>query len=422
MIEQKEKTKRVYAHVRVHGLAASVEGKERDGHPVVLYDEGGQRVVSASPEAQRHGVRPGMSRWEAERACPELVAAAPNPEKHAYFWQRLVEICGDYSPHLCSSVSPQRGSPTSHCDISLDLTGTRLLFGPAKEIALEIRNRLRAEIGVVASVGIGPNRTIARLACESAKPGAVVEVAPQDAAEFVGRLPIGALPGVDVDWAQRLSDMGIRRAKELAALPVDAVERAFGEQGRKVWEIARGEEREDGIVAGTPAPAQQAMAGGHGNARPTATEQAISAQVEVRPATDDRARVRAALRAAADDVTRRLRQQGKVARQVEIVIVFSDMRAIGARRTLGQPTRSSEVIFRAAGALFERMKLGGRLVRRLRIMASRLAVGPHGGQLGLPIQEREERRERLAERVNQLKDRFGESAVVRASAFETVRR
>jgi DNA polymerase-4 len=235
-----------------------------------------------------------------------------------------------------------------------------------------------------------------------------VEVAPEEAAEFVGRRPIGALPGVDVEWAQRLSDMGIRRAKELAALPVDAVERAFGEQGRRMWEIARGED-----------PGEESAT--NGGAPPRKVQDAFAAQVEVRPATDDWARVRAALRAAADDLARGLRQQGKVARHIEIVIVFNDMRAIGARRTLSQSTRSSEVIFRAAGALFERMKLGGRLVRRLRIVASHLAMGPHGGQLGLPMQECEERRERLAERVNQLKDRFGEGAVIRASAFPLLR-
>jgi DNA polymerase-4 len=212
---------------------------------------------------------------------------------------------------------------------------------------------------------------------------------------------------VGIEWAQRLSDLGIRRAKELAALQVEAVERAFGEWGRKLWEMARGVAPETGF----PQWQEQAPA-----------EQAMSAQAEVRPATDDRARIRAGLRAAADEVARRLRQQGQVARQVEIAIVFNDMRKIGARRTLSQATRSSEVIFRAAGALFERMKLGGRLVRRVRIVASRLALGPHGGQLGLPIQEREERRERLAERVNQLKDRFGDGAVERGSAFELVGR
>jgi len=394
--------RRVYAYLRIHDLAASIEARERGGRPVVIYDEGGQQVVSASPEAQRRGVRPGLSRWEAERLCAELIALAPEPEKYAYFRQRVLEICGDYTP-----TSNTLESRISNLDLSLDLTGSEFLFGPVKSVALEIRNRLRAEVGVVASIGVGPNTVVARLACESAKLGSVIEVKPEEAAEFVGRQPMEALPGVDSEWAQQLRDMGIRQAKDFAALPVEAVERAFGDRGRRVWESARG------VAPGTGLPQWQEQA---------PAEQTLSAQMDVRPATDDRARVKAALRAAADDVARMLRQQGQVVRQVEVVIVFNDMRAVGARRTLGQATRSGEVIFRAAGALFERIQLARRLVRRVRIVVSRLAAGPQGGQMGLPILEQEHRRERLAERMNQVKDRFGEGAVRRASEFELRRR
>jgi len=407
MGERSDQLRRVYACVRVHDLAASIEARERGGRPVVIYGEGGQHVVSASPDAQRSGVRPDMTRWEAERRCPEVIAVAPDPEKYAYFQQRMVEICGDYS-QLSKRRRVEESKESEQNDLLLDLTGSEHLFGPAKAVALEIRNRLRAEVGVVASVGIGPSPVMATLACKSAKPGVVVEVKPE-AAEFVGRLPIGALPAVDDEWAQRLSDMGIRQAKDFAALPVEAVARAFGERGRRVWEMARGEEA-------------RSRRGEKARSEEGRTEEALAAQAEVRPATEERARVRAALRAAADDVSRMLRQQGQVARQVEVVIVFNDMRAVGARRTLGLATRSGEVIFRAAGALFERIQLAGRLVRRVRIIVNRLAAGPHGGQMGLPMQEQEQRRERLAERMNQVKDRFGEGTLKRASAFELTRR
>ncbi len=409
--------KRIYAHLRLHELPASVEAEERNGQPVVLYDETGQRVLSASPEAMRRGVRPTMSRWEAERACPDLHAVEPAPEKYAYFRQRALEICGDYSPATeIREMTLGNGNSAvtldfrlSNLDLSLDLTGVERLFGSAKEIALEVRNRLRVEVGVIASVGIGPNRMIARLASESAMPGAVVEIRPEQTAHFVSRLPITALPGVDYEQAQRLADLGIRSAGELVMLPADAVERAFGEWGRRLHIAAKGEE-----------PTGRTR--NEATLEEGRTEDALAGQIDLRPSTTDRMRIRSALRAAADDVARALRQHGKVARHIELVIVFSDMRAVGARRTLGHATRSGEVVFHTAGALFERMKLGGRLVRRIRVLASRMAVGPNGGQLGLPIQEREQRRERLAERVNQLKDRFGETAVLRASSFDLTRR
>ena len=151
-------------------------------------------------------------------------------------------------------------------------------------------------------------------------------------------------------------------------------------------------------------------------------ERGLSAQVEVRPATEERARIRAALRVAADELSRKLRQHGLVAQQVRIAVVFSDMRKVEARRTLGRATRSSEVMFQAAGVLLDRMKLGARLVRRVRIIADRLTPGPHGGQLGLPLVEQEQRRERLAERVDQVKDRYGTQALRRGSALALGRR
>ena len=416
----RKELRRVYAHVRVHGLGAAVEAREHggEGRPVVLLDESGQEVISVSGAAEGCGVEMGQSRWEAERACPGVLVAEPDEEKYAYFWQRVVDICGDYTPDLRIVGGREKG-------VSLDLTGTERLFGPAKKIGREIGNRLRGEVGVSASIGIGPNRMVARLASEAERtargtretersereterPARVMYVEGNRAARFVARLPIAALPGVDGDWERRLKDMGIRRAKDLAALPAEAVERAFGERGRRLWEIAGGEDPDD--------------ARGGQETRSCPTDEGLSAQVEVRPATDERARIRAALRAAADELSRNLRQHGLVSQQVRIAVVFSDMRKVGARRTLGRATRSSEVMFQAAGILVDRMKLGTRLVRRVRIIADRLSPGPHGGQLGLPLVEGEQRRERLAERVDQVKDRYGDHALRRGSTLALGRR
>ncbi|UCC68582.1 MAG: hypothetical protein JSV79_01190 [Armatimonadota bacterium] len=454
--------KRVFAHVRVHGLGASVEAREHGGgragrgkgaggkllpnprgasvearscsakatqdRPVVLLDESGQRVVSVSLGARRYGVQPGASLWEAQRRCPEVLVAEADSEKYEYFWERVVEVCGDYTPRV-REVTEEGGrgdgakilrfaqnDDLAHA-LSLDLTGTERLFGPAKSIAQEIRNRLRVEVGVTASVGIGPNRMVARLACESARPatrpagrpGEVVEVRPEEAAGFVGRLPLSVLPGVDEEWAGRLREMGIRRAKDLAALPEEAVRRALGEWGRRLWEIAQGgdppEENEIGA-----APARYWEKG------------VFSVQFDLRPPTEERERIRAALRAVTEEVGRRLRERGQAAGQVKLTLVFRDMRKVGARRTLRQPAGSAEALFQAAGALLERMKLNGRLVRRVRVTVSHLAVGPNGGQMGLPLLDQEARRERLAERVDQVKDRFGEGVVKRGSALELVGR
>ena len=416
MNESKRKLRRVFAYLRVHGLAASVEAREHAGvghsasaksgadRPLVLCDKSGQRVVSVSPAARQRGVQPGVSLWEAEQQCPEILIAQPDPEKYEYFWQQVLDICGDYSPHLRQDFNDPSQDSEAHRDVLLDLTGTELLFGAPRRIAQEIRNRLKVNLGVIASVGLGSNRLVARLACESAPPGEVVEVTSEQAAEFVGALPVSALPGVDAEGVQRLNEMGIRRAKELAALPERALQRTLGEWGRSLWQIARGDD-----------PQEQSGFG----ATPTRRWERglFSVQLELRPPTEERERIRAALREVTEEVARKLRQRGQLAQQLKLNVVFRDLRRVSTRRTLSNSTRSGELLFRAALALFDRMKLNGRLVRRVRVSVARLSPGPNGGQLDLPLLEQDVRREWLAEQVHRVKDRYGESSVTRGAAL-----
>jgi DNA polymerase-4 len=441
MTEPAARTRRVFALVRLHGLSAAVEARSASPRaaragairtPIVLCDESGQRVISASPDAMRRGVRPGQSLWEAQRRCPDVAVAEADSAKYQYHWQRAVEICGDYSPDVRYpdplSLSPRgerssarrpatetvSSSATRH-DISLDLTGTERLFGPARNVAQEIRNRLRVEVGVLASIGLGPNRMVALLAADSAQPGDITEVFADEAVEFVGDLPVFALPGVDPDRISRLGQLGIRHARDLAKLPPDAVERALGDWGRRLWDVANGN---DPDAAGdtrslSARPALPAVGG---------PDDYVSGEADLHPPSDVRERIYAALRLAAEQASRALRHQGQVGRQVAIELVFRDFRVVGARRTLRQPTRSNEVVFYAARDLLDKIRRGDRLVRRLRVRVARLTTASDGGQLPLPLLEREARRERLAEMVERVRDRFGKTALQRASAAELIRR
>jgi len=143
-------------------------------------------------------------------------------------------------------------------------------------------------------------------------------------------------------------------------------------------------------------------------------EESIWTQYDLHPPTEARERIAAAVRRVAEEAARKLRERGEVARQVWLELVFRDLRTVGARRTLPQATRSSEVIFQATRDLLGRIRLNGRLVRRMRVRLARLAVGPQGGQLALPLLEGEARRERLAEMVERVRDRFGKTALSRA--------
>ncbi len=162
---------------------------------------------------------------------------------------------------------------------------------------------------------------MARLASRAAQTGEVLEVSARGAKEFVAHLPLTLLPGVDAAWAEWLRDMKLHTAGDLAALSAEAVARTFGERGLRLWEIARGED---------PVAAVAVEAFDEG--------EEVSAQVGIRPATEDRVRIHGALRIAAAEVAAKLAQEGKAAWQVRVELGFDDLRSLELRRTLPVPT------------------------------------------------------------------------------------
>jgi DNA polymerase-4 len=277
-------------------------------------------------------------------------------------WPQVVEICGDYSSRLLPSPGGR--------ELSLDLTGLSHLLGPPKSLALEIRNRLRGELGIEAALGLGPTALVACLAAQQARPGEALEIAPRHASAFLGRTPVAALPGVDPDWARWLSEMGLRLTRDLASLSEEAVARAFGERGRRLWELAQGRDPVDR----SPQPIFR-----------EADAPSVSAQVDLRPPSEERRRVRSALRIAAEEVARQLRHRGDAARQVRLEIVFEDLRRLSLRRTLPRATCSRETIAQAARALYDHARLGRRAVRRVRLSAACPTLSVPGRQLSLPL-------------------------------------
>lgn len=298
------------------------------------------------------------------------VSAPATASGSAARWTQAREICSDYS----SRVREAEGG------LTLDLTGTERLLGEPKAVARELRNRLRSEARLETSVGLGPSAAVARLASRVAASGQVLEIGASEVARFVGRLPVETLPGVDGEWARWLGEMGIRLASDLAGLSEETVTRTLGARGVTAWRAARGEDPDE-----VEAP----------SATPPAAADSAAGAVDFFPAAKERAEVRAALREAAQEVARQLQSQGKAARQVSLEIVFRDLRRAEVRRTLMLPASSARTIFAVASLLFDRTRLSGPQVRRVRVRAARLVPDARGGQLALPMTADQTARTRL---------------------------
>jgi DNA polymerase-4 len=221
---------------------------ELRGLPVVVGGTAGRGVVSASSyEARRFGIHSAMSSALARRMCPEAIFLPPDMSKYLEVSRQLHEIFETFTP-LVEQISVD--------EAFMDVTGARSLLGTAQEIAWALRERVYSETALTCSVGIAPNKFLAKLASEHAKPRAVAdgvqpgyqvfEVLPGAEIDFLHPLPVGSLWGVGPATLAKLEALSIRTVGDLAALDVDIICSAVGEaHGRHLHALAHATDERD---------------------------------------------------------------------------------------------------------------------------------------------------------------------------------
>jgi DNA polymerase-4 len=239
--------------------------------------------------------------------------------------------------------------PLSLDEAYLDVRGCEGLFGTAAEIGRLIKQRIRTEVGLVASVGVAPNKFLAKLASDLNKPDGFLVLEPDGVQAFLTPLPVSRIWGVGAKGEKRLHKLGIKTIGDLAATPERLLLDHLGEAGQAIWQLAHG--RDDRPVV--------------------ADREAKSVSTETTFARDigDRAVLRSWLLELVEQLGQRLRQMGVRARTVELKLRSSDFRTHTRSVTLPAPTDLTDTIWRAAAELFER-----RIARTL-LPARLLGVG-----------------------------------------------
>jgi DNA polymerase-4 len=225
-------------HVDMDAFYASVEQRDHPelrGRPVIVGGIDGRGVVSAaSYEARQFGVHSAMPMTTARRLCPDGIILPVRMQHYAQISRQIREIFFSFTPLV---------EPLSLDEAFLDVHGCEGLFGPAPEIARQIKARIRGQTGLVASVGVAPNKFLAKLASDHGKPDGFVIVLPDCVADFLCPLPVGRLWGVGTKGQKRLHALGIRTIGQLAALPERVLADQFGDSGRHIWRLAHGQDR-----------------------------------------------------------------------------------------------------------------------------------------------------------------------------------
>ncbi len=380
-------------HVDMDAFYASVEQRDRPelrGRPVIVGGTGSSGVVSAaSYEARPFGVRSALPMATARRLCPHAVFLPVRMAHYAAVSRQIRDIFHRFTPLV---------EPLSLDEAFLDVHGCEGLFGPAPQLARRIKDEIKAEVGLTASVGVAPNKFLAKLASDHGKPDGLVVVPPEAVAAFLAPLPVGRLWGVGAKGAQRLQALGIRTVGELAERPERLLLDHFGEVGRHLWQLAHG--RDDRPVV------------------PDRAAKSISTETTFAEDISDRAVLRRWLLDLVDQLAGRLRHAGMRARTVELKIRSADFQTRTRAHSLPKPTDVTDHLWRAAAELFDRALTRDMLpVRLLGVGASKLTRD--AAVQGELFDEGSRARQSAVDRaVDAIRGQFGVGAIRRGSLLD----
>lgn len=337
----------VYFHVDLDAFFASVEqadNPELRGKAVIIGAAPGHRgvVAACSYEARVFGVRSAMPISEAYRRCPDAVYLPVRMQRYHELSRSIMALLEEYTPKV---------QQISVDEASLDMTGTERLFGESENAARLIKERVKAETGLTISIGIAPNRYLAKLASEYDKPDGLFRVHRGEETVFLDSLDLSDLWGLGKKTLARLEQIGIDTVARLRSRTLESLQAEAGRAGGSyLYTIARGED--PGIY------------------RQDRKSHSISSETTFENDTDDPEEVNRTLLELSHQVMFRVLGEGITAKTVFVKIRFADFRTTTAQRSLSAPPGSAEEIFSHVKELVNERWTGGGPLRLLGVGVS----------------------------------------------------
>jgi DNA polymerase-4 len=383
---------RTILHVDLDAFYAAVEQRDDPalrGKPVLVGGSARRGVVaSCSYESRVFGIRSAMPMAEALRRCPKAIVVRHRMDRYAEASRGLFAILGDYSPDV---------EGLSLDEAFLDVTASERLLGDGPTIGHAIKRRVRAELALVASVGVAPIKLAAKIASDIDKPDGLRVVAPDQLLGFLHALPVTRLWGVGDTTRDILATMGLATIGDVARYPeASLIARLGATTGHHLAALARGEDHREVIAERDP------VSVGH--------QQTFDDDL------DDKGELAVILLDQADRVAARLRAAELRAHAAVLTIKYDDFRLITRRTTLAAATSDGGVLARTAIELLAKVAIeprkGGR-VRLCGVSATQLEPRDAPRQLGFDEAARA-RGERLGDAIDKLSARFGKATIRRA--------
>ncbi len=368
-------------------------------------------VTAASYEAKKFGIKAGMPYPEAKRLCPMGLPVIGNQDKYLDYCYRLLAIYNEFTDLV---------EPFSIDEAFLDITDVENLFGSSKEIALKIKARIREELNLTCSIGIGPNKLIAKMAAEWHKPDGLTIVDPKDVPQIIWHLPVEELVGVGEKMKNHLNQMGIKTIKDLADFPVFLLKSKFGKYGEMLHQYAWGindsavhpAHPKSNATNGTNNFAEQWM----GGVNPSNFEQvkSVGHSYTLPKDIDDLDVIKWYIFWLSSKVARRLEKDRLAGRTIHLVVRSKDFSTFGTSISISEKTNYPQTIANTAYDLFIK-NYAGKKVRLLGVSVSNLALEDN---YQLDLFSDKSKMTDVLKSVSEVKDKYGDNIIDLAVIFQ----
>ncbi len=386
--------KKIIVHVDMDAFFASVEQllhPEWKGKPVIVGADPqggkGRGVVSAaSYEARKYGIHSAMPISHAFRLCPQGIYVKPHGNVYQEYSQRIFSLLNNFTP-LIEIISID--------EAFLDMSGNKHFYNDIVEIGQQIKTEIKREISLTASIGIAPNKSLAKIASDFQKPDGLTIIYPDKIQEFLDPMLVTKLWGIGQKTFEQLQKMGIKTIYHLRQYPEDVLKRKFGKMGLHIYKMARGED--DRSVIGED------------------DTKSVSNEITFDKDRDDFKYVRKTIFALSEKVSGRLRRLKIRGSTIHLKIRFAGFKTYSRSHTLECSTNLTEEIFQTADFLLSEFNPLRDSVRLVGVGVSHLM---DENALQMNLWELDMQKKLKAERVmDQIQDKYGKSVIKHAEAI-----
>jgi DNA polymerase-4 len=344
-------------------------------------------VSAASYEARRFGIHSAMPIYQAKQKCPHGIFVSPRMGRYKEVSKKVMALLKEFSPLV---------EPVSIDEAYMDITGCQRLFGQPQQIAREIKRKIYETVQLTCSVGVAPNKFLAKIASDMDKPDGLTLILPDKVPQLIESLPIDKVPGVGKKMVGQLELLGIRTLGDVQRLPERSLLKHLGKFGQRLRALALGSD--DSPVT------------------PHAPHKSISSERTLAADTRDIKLLKRYLLKQAEEVAKQLRKTGVRAKTITLKLKDADFKTVTRRTTIAIPTQSSKTIYQHAARLMDDFNIT-RNIRLIGVGTSGFSAVTASVQMGLFDQAEDSNGNwaKVDKTLDSITQKFGRPVVGRAT-------